>query len=99
MYQIGIVKYVSILCGVNPLTLTKGLGPVQPRKPLIIVATLSPYDFFYNKSIGSAYLCCYDYTNNALENLASLLMGILKPKDVFLRKEVFDKAQETGGGR
>lgn len=75
MYQIGIVKYVSILCGVNPLTLTKGLGPVQPRKPLIIVATLSPYDFFYNKSIGSAYLCCYDYTNNALENLASLLMG------------------------
>lgn len=75
MYQIGIVKYVSILCGVNPQTLTKGLGPVQPRKPLIIVATLSPYDFFYNKSIGSAYLCCYDYTDNALENLASVLMG------------------------
>lgn len=75
MYQIGIVKYVSILCGATPLSLSR----VSPRtllsKPLVIVASLSPYDFFYNKSIGLAYLCCFDYTSNALTELAGVLMG------------------------
>lgn len=75
MYQIGIVKYVSILCGANPSSFSNGSKGLQLAKPLIIVATLSPYDFFYNKSIGSAYLCCYDYTTNVLEELVGVLMG------------------------
>lgn len=75
MYQIGIVKYVSILCGANPSSFTSGTSILNLQKPLVIIATLSPYDFFYNKNIGSAYLCCYDYTNNVLEELVSILMG------------------------
>lgn len=75
MYQIGIVKYVSILCGATPLSFSQSKASVLLAKPLVIVATLSPYDFFYNKSIGSAYLCCFDYTKNALTELAGVLMG------------------------
>lgn len=75
MYQIGIVKYVSILCGATPLSISQSKQRVLLAKPLVIVATLSPYDFFYNKSIGSAYLCCFDYTKNALTELAGVLMG------------------------
>lgn len=75
MYQIGIVKYVSILCGATPLSLSQSNSKALLAKPLVIVATLSPYDFFYNKSIGSAYLCCFDYTHNALKELSGALMG------------------------
>lgn len=76
MYQIGIVKYISILCGANPSSFSNAAPTFsQLAKTLIIVATLSPYDFFYNKSIGSAYMCCYDYTNNVLKELAGVLMG------------------------
>lgn len=75
MYQIGIVKYVSILCGATPRLLSRLQGRSHLAKPLVIVATLSPYDFFYNKSIGSAYLCCYDYTENVLKELVGVLMG------------------------
>ncbi|PVH17599.1 uncharacterized protein CXQ87_000490 [Candidozyma duobushaemuli] len=76
MYQIGIVKYVSILCGASPSSLSQQSGQSHLSKPLIIVATSSPYDFFYNKSIGSAYLCCYDYTEIVLKELVGVLMGI-----------------------
>lgn len=76
MYQIGIVKYVSVLCGANPASVSGGSATFsQLIKPLIIVATLSPYDFFYNKYIGSSYLCCYDYTPLVLEKLVGVLMG------------------------
>jgi Beta-glucosidase-related glycosidases len=77
MYQVGIVKYVSILCGANPNSFNNvgSSAYIQLTKPLIIVATLSPYDFFYSKSIGSAYLCCYEYTDSALEKLVGVLMG------------------------
>ncbi|RCK62378.1 Beta-hexosaminidase [Candida viswanathii] len=83
MHQIGVVKYVSLLCGANPASLnrniTKGVPPAS-TKPLIIVATQSPYDFFYNKTIGSAYLCCYDYTNSAFSKLTEVLMGDYEPE-------------------
>lgn len=75
MYQIGIVKYISMLCGATPLSLSGSNGSTLLEKPLVIVATLSPYDFFYNKCIGSAYLCCFDYTKQALKELANVLMG------------------------
>lgn len=77
MYQIGIVKYVSILCGASPTSFTSSSSVTRSQlaKPLIIIATLSPYDFFYNRNIGSAYLCCYDYTDNVLKELAGLIMG------------------------
>lgn len=82
MYQIGIVKYVSVLCGANPSSFggkrTKSTNSLQ--KPLIVVATLSPYDFFYDKLMGSVYICCYDYTRKALENVAALLMGDFQPQ-------------------
>lgn len=80
MYQMGIVKYASILCGANPSSFNSN-NSANPdtythlSKPLIIVATLTPYDFFYNKNIGSAYLCCYDYTENVFVELVSILMG------------------------
>ncbi|EGW34594.1 glycosyl hyrolase, family 3-like protein [Spathaspora passalidarum NRRL Y-27907] len=82
MYQIGIVKYVSILCGANPASFSKGGQATysQLTKPLIIVATSSPYDFFYSRSIGSVYMCCYDYTNNALEKLVGAIMGDFDPE-------------------
>ncbi|CAH2354611.1 hypothetical protein CLIB1423_17S03026 [[Candida] railenensis] len=75
MYQIGIVKYISILCGANPYSFSSNGTNTKLSKPLVIVATSSPYDFFYNKSIGSTYLCCYDYTDNVLEQLVGVLMG------------------------
>ncbi|CAI5755515.1 unnamed protein product [Candida verbasci] len=78
LYQISIVKYVSVLCGDNPIP-SNNLSSSKLKKPLIIVATSSPYDFLHNKSIGSSYLCCYDYTNNALECLTRVLFGDLKP--------------------
>lgn len=72
LHQIGIAKHISILCG--------GSNHKAPtKKPLIIVAISSPYDFYYNKNIGSTYICTYDYTDNALENLAKVLMGEYKP--------------------
>lgn len=82
MYQIGIVKYISVLCGANPSSFGgKRSKPANPlRKPLIVVATLSPYDFFYDKLMGSVYICCYDYTSKALENVAALLMGDFEPQ-------------------
>lgn len=80
MYQIGIVKYVSILCGASPSSFnSSGQTYSQLSKPLVLVATSSPYDFFYNKSIGSAYLCCYDYTDNVLRHLVDVLMGDYVP--------------------
>lgn len=74
MYQIGIVKYVLMLCGALPAQVL-ALLPAQLSKPLVVVATLLPYDFFYNRSLGLAYLCCYDYTNQALDQLVKVLMG------------------------
>ncbi|CAK9436478.1 uncharacterized protein LODBEIA_P10360 [Lodderomyces beijingensis] len=68
MYQIGLVKYVSMLCGANP-------SSNASRKPMIVIATSSPYDFLNDSKIGSAYLCCYDYTNEALGKVVGLLMG------------------------
>ncbi|KAI5967625.1 hypothetical protein CANMA_002805 [Candida margitis] len=82
MYQLGIVKYISVLCGANPTSFgakrSKSTNSLQ--KPLIVVATSSPYDFFYDKLMGSAYICCYDYTKKALENVAALLMGDFEPQ-------------------
>lgn len=79
MYQIGIVKYVSVLCGAAPLGLLRSRTPQLLAKPLVLVATLSPYDFFYNRTIGSAYLCCYDYTDSALDEVVAALMGDFVP--------------------
>lgn len=79
MYQVGIVKYVSVLCGAPPhFPRLRARAPLA--KPLVLVATLSPYDFFYHRSIGSAYLCCYDYTQNALDEVARVLMGDYVPQ-------------------
>lgn len=79
-YQVGLVKYVSVLCGASPSSLSDSNRTAQLSKPLIIAATLSPYDFFYTKGIGSAYLCCYEYTSQALKELAGVLMGRIMPQ-------------------
>ncbi|CAK7895453.1 hypothetical protein CAAN1_10S00540 [[Candida] anglica] len=104
MYQIGIVKYVSILCGANPYSFSNKGGnrnSSQLTKPLIIVATSSPYDFFYNKSIGSAYLCCYDYTDNVLEQLSGVLMGDIQAEGCIPGEKKFvgrPKKRKLSGG-
>lgn len=82
MYQIGIVKYLSILCNAEGGANTGMSLQGKKSKSLIVVATLSPYDFFYNKNIGNAYLCCYDFTKNALKELANVMMGSLKAEGV-----------------
>lgn len=79
-YQVGLVKYVSVLCGASPLSLLEKNRLALLSKPLIIVATLSPYDFFYTKGIGSAYLCCYEYTKQALKQVAAAIMGKIVPQ-------------------
>ncbi|ODV97552.1 hypothetical protein PACTADRAFT_21208, partial [Pachysolen tannophilus NRRL Y-2460] len=75
IHQIGITKHISILCGGSNHKLPS-------KKPLIIIAVSSPYDFFYNNNIGSAYLCTYDYTDNGLDNLAKVLFGKYRPTGV-----------------
>ncbi|VEU19569.1 DEKNAAC100075 [Brettanomyces naardenensis] len=73
MYQIGVAKHVGVLCGGY-----KKLNGFM-KKPLIIIAVTTPYDFLYHKGIGSAYLCTYDYTWNALSHLPAILFGDLQP--------------------
>lgn len=104
MYQIGIVKFVSVLCGGGANAVNSRGSYPQLTKPLIIIATLSPYDFFYNKSIGSAYLCCYDYSENVLQQLAGVLMGdiilegCIPGEKKFLNKLKKRKNAEGSGG-
>lgn len=93
MYQMGIVKYVSVLCGAAPLGLLRSRTPPLLAKPLVLVATLSPYDFFYNRTIGSAYLCCYDYTENALDEVAAALMGDFVPQGCVPGEEKYNHAK------
>ncbi|KAI5963459.1 uncharacterized protein KGF55_002339 [Candida pseudojiufengensis] len=88
MYQSGIVKYVSMLCGASPSSFNRRDGFSQLKKPLIIVATSSPYDFFYDKNMGSAYICCYDYTKNALEKVVDLIMGDFEPEGCIPGEEI-----------
>ncbi|QPG74649.1 hypothetical protein FOA43_001981 [Brettanomyces nanus] len=73
MYQIGVAKHVSLLCG--------GYRKLNGfmKKPLIIIAATTPYDFLYHKGIGSTYLCTYDYTWNALSHVPAILFGDVKP--------------------
>lgn len=92
MYQMGIVKYVSVLCGATPHGLLSRT-PLRLSKPLVLVATLSPYDFFYNRTIGSAYLCCYDYTENALDEVAAALMGDFVPQGCVPGEEKYNHAK------
>lgn len=78
IYQMGIVKYASILCGAKPASFSNSAGSESYShlsKPLVVIAALSPYDFFYHKNIGSAYLCCYDFTQNVFVELVSILLG------------------------
>ncbi|ODQ82287.1 glycoside hydrolase family 3 protein [Babjeviella inositovora NRRL Y-12698] len=63
MFQIGIVKHISILCSATP------------PKPLVLLAVSSPYDFYYNRNIGSVYISSYEYTENALAQVPGILFG------------------------
>lgn len=92
MYQIGIVKYISILCGAQPSSFSSATA-TQLTKPLVIVATLSPYDFFYHRGIGSAYLCCYDYTTNVLQQLVGVLMGDIQAEGCIPGEKKFTSAK------
>ncbi|CDK29149.1 unnamed protein product [Kuraishia capsulata CBS 1993] len=74
MYQIGLAKHVSVLCGAN----YKYSSSIN-SKPLIIISVSSPYDFLYHNGIGSAYICTYDYTTNVLKHLPAVLFGLLQP--------------------
>lgn len=93
MYQIGIVKYISILCGAHPSSFSSATA-AQLTKPLVIVATLLPYDFFYHRGIGSAYLCCYDYTYNVLQQLVGVLMGDIQAEGCIPGEKKFITAKQ-----
>ena len=73
MFQIGVAKYISLLCG--------GYRKLDGflKKPLIIVAVTTSYDFLYHRGIAPTYLCTFDYTESALSNIPAVLFGNLKP--------------------
>ena len=73
MFQIGVAKYISLLCG--------GYRKLDGflKKPLIIVAVTSSYDFLYHRGIAPTYLCTFDYTESALSNIPAVLFGDLNP--------------------
>lgn len=99
MYQIGIVKYVLILCGALPSQVNNPLLLPQLAKPLVIIATLLPYDFFYSRSLGLAYMCCYDYTNAALEKVAAVLMGDAVADGCIPGEQKYVRANQPPGRR
>lgn len=71
LYQHGFTKHVSMLC--------KFAQAGEAReKPLVVVATSSPYDFVMDQSIET-YVCTYDFTEIALEALVQVLYGGLTP--------------------
>ncbi|ODV88849.1 glycoside hydrolase family 3 protein [Tortispora caseinolytica NRRL Y-17796] len=65
MYQIGFTKHITHICSYE-------------RKPVIIVAASSPYDYSLDRGIGT-YLCSYEFTPEALECLARVIFGQLLP--------------------
>lgn len=72
MYQIGVAKHVSLLCGAYK-------NAKSPKKPVIIVAVTTPNDFLYYQDIAPTYICTYDYTSSALRNIPPLFFGAFKP--------------------
>lgn len=73
MYQIGVAKHISVLCGGY-----RKLSSNFTKKPLIIISVSSPYDFLYHNGIGSSYICTYEYTSNVLSHIPSVLFGLQK---------------------
>ena len=76
LYQNGFAKHVSMICRASPSVNGEGTG-----KPCIVVSVSSPYDFAFEKSIGT-YLCTYDFTETALQALVRVLLGDLQPGGV-----------------
>lgn len=71
LYQHGFTKHVSMLCRMSQAG--------QPReKPLVVVASSSPYDFAMDQSVET-YVCTYDFSEPALEALVQVLYGELTP--------------------
>lgn len=77
LYQVGVSKHVSMLCGSSPHK-TKKTSNASHNKQMIIISVSSPTDFLYDINIGGSptgYICTYDYTLNALSNLPRILFG------------------------
>ncbi|KAI6249810.1 Beta-hexosaminidase [Erysiphe necator] len=70
LYQNGFTKHVAMMCSMY----SKG----GKKKPLIVVAVSSPYDFAFDSSIGT-YVCTFDFTETALSALVRALLGAFKP--------------------
>jgi beta-N-acetylhexosaminidase len=75
LYQQGFSKHVSMICQSQYKNTSSG---EQHKKPLIVVAVSSPYDFAMDSSIGT-YICTYDFTETALQALVKVLYGDLTP--------------------
>ncbi|POS83010.1 hypothetical protein EPUL_005152 [Erysiphe pulchra] len=71
LYQNGFTKHVAMMCSMY----SKG----GRKKPLIVVAVSSPYDFAFDSSIGT-YVCTFDFTETALSALVRALFGIFTPR-------------------
>lgn len=77
LYQVGVSKHVSMLCGSMSSKITKNHDSFNNRQ-MIIISVSSPTDFIYDINIGGSptgYICTYDYTINALCHLPKILFG------------------------
>ncbi|KAG0686316.1 hypothetical protein C6P40_004503, partial [Pichia californica] len=77
LYQVGVSKHVSMLCGPMANRMKKSNDTFNSRQ-MIIISVSSPTDFIYDINIGgspTSYICTYDYTINALSNLPKILFG------------------------
>lgn len=64
LYQQGFTKHVKMLA--------------RDKKPLVVVAASSPYDFAMDGSVET-YVCTYDFTEAALQAVVQILDGPLSP--------------------
>lgn len=70
-YQYGVTKHVNMLCRYKE-------QKDATRKPMIVIAVSSPYDFLHDGDIGT-YICTYDFTKLSLDTVGEILTGNSSP--------------------
>lgn len=71
LYQSGFTKHVAMMCSM--------LRASGQKKSLVVVAVSSPYDFALDKTIGT-YICTFDFTETAMQELIRALFGEFTPR-------------------
>lgn len=70
-YQYGVTKHVNMLCRYKE-------QKHSIRKPMIVIAVSSPYDFLHDGDIGT-YICTYDFTELSLHTVGEVLTSNSSP--------------------